>query len=219
MRVEKKKIAQAPGYYQEGKHKKWSEKLQSAILHGHVHKGKFNRQDRVLVFAELMEKTRKDNMPAPGAYKVPKAPEPPLSKFTKSQKSSAFIDAAIYQSDQTPSLCYKEVESLTKLVKPKALSFKIHNETEIQAEQAKRIGKKSNLPDVGTYEHVKSFNSTQVTPGYSQKILKAPKTMFYENSIKRTKFVPPPNHYKIADIEKGFKALSKSPPQIRMKRH
>jgi len=96
MRVEKKKIAQAPGYYQEGKHKKWSDKLSSSILHGHVHKGKFNRHDRVMVFTELMEKTRKDNSPAPGAYNLPKAPEPLLSKFTQAQKSSAFIDAAIY---------------------------------------------------------------------------------------------------------------------------
>ena len=91
MKIEKKKIG--PGHYKKaGVHETWSTNLSAPEQHGHIHKGQFGKHDRILIMQELMNKTRKENMPAPGCYDASKAPEPKLSKFQKSIKSSSFID-------------------------------------------------------------------------------------------------------------------------------
>ena len=97
MKIEKKKIG--PTHYNEVAHRKWSDSLFSTQQHGHANKGRFGMHDRVLHAAELMNKTRKDNMPAPGCYDDPRTLKPKQFKFSSSVKSPSFIDNAIHHSN------------------------------------------------------------------------------------------------------------------------
>ena len=121
--------------------------MSSKEFHGHAHKGKFLGHDRETSQQELMRMTKKENLPAPGCYS-PKLSEPGKMKFSQSMKSPAFIDDAVWHSNQSPTVCYKKVEDLTNLVKPKIFSLKM-------IEPSKKFDdwkpKKSDLPDVGTY--------------------------------------------------------------------
>ena len=89
------------------------------------------------------------------------------------------------------------------------------NPTEKQEEQ--KVLKKSKLPDMGSYNPTESIKSIQKKPGYSQKILQAPRGSYFEKDVKRSKHVPPPNQYKVEDS--AFRALSRSPNSVRIRRH
>ena len=80
-----------------------------------------------------MNRTRKENLPAPGHYNATKPTKALNAKFATSIKSPSFIDDAVYHSNQSPTLCYKKVEDLQK-TKPKIFELKIINPTEKQEE-------------------------------------------------------------------------------------
>ena len=78
MKIEKKKLA--PTHYKSAAHEQWSERLSSKEANGHTHKGKFLGHERETSQQELMRRTKKENLPAPGCYS-PKQPEPGKMKF------------------------------------------------------------------------------------------------------------------------------------------
>ena len=81
------------------------------------------------------------------------------------------------------------------MTKPKIFELKIINPTDKQEEQKKT--KKSNFPDMGSYHPEKGVKAIQKSSGYSQKVLQGPRKFYFENDVKRSKHVPPPNHYKV----------------------
>ena len=160
MKIEKKKLA--PTHYKSAAHEQWSERLSAKDQHGHSLKGKFLAHERETEQQELMRRTKKENLPAPGCYS-PKQPDTGRMKFSQSERSPAFIDNAVWHSNQSPTVCYKKVEDLTNLVKPRIFALKI-------AEPSKRLEenkkpKKSDLPDMGSYNPDDS--KIRRGPGYS----------------------------------------------------
>ena len=107
------------------------------------------------------------------------------------------------------------MEQLTQSIKPRILVTKIPDPLVKKEEWGKRP-KKSNDPDMGTYEPTKAFKYT-VKRGFSQKWDTGPVVKFYEGEIKRSKKVPSCSQYTVTND--ALNRLSKSPPSIRMKRH
>ena len=112
-------------------------------------------------------------------------------------------------------MCYKTVESLSNLVRPKSRVTKIYD-PKIKREDLSKKPPKDKGPDMGSYDSKKGYEYTQ-TKGLSQKFSAAPIVKFYEQDIKRSKKVPSCSHYTVT--KDAMSRLSKSPPSIRMRRH
>ena len=162
-----------------------------------------------------MNEAKRRAIPPPGAYNLPKTDKPKLGHTDKSEKSSYHIDVAIYQSKQTPTVCYKTTDSLTGATKPRIFSTKIHDPL-VKKEDLGKKPKKSNLPDMGSYDSTKAYRYT-MKRGFSQKWDSGPVKKFYEIDIKRSKKVPSCSYYTVTND--AMNRLSKSPPSIRMRRH
>ena len=122
---------------------------------------------------------------------------------------------AIHQSKQTPTVCYKTVESLSALVKPKIYATKIPDPL-VKREDLRMKPKKDAGPDMGSYEAPKVLKELE-TKGISQAWSNAPIIKFYDSQIKHAKKVPAAGHYKVTS--EAINRLSRSPPSIRMRRH
>ena len=155
-------------------------------------------------------------MPPPGQYEASKGDKPILGFSTKADKSSYHIESAIHHAKQTPTVCYKEVGSLTNLVKPRILETKIHP-NKLTAQEVAKKPPKSKDPDMGTYNAPKCIDHFTDKTGFSGKLSSAPVPKFYDMAIKKSKGVPAPTHYKIT--QNHFNRLSRSPPSIRTRRH
>ena len=72
--------------------------------------------------------------------------------FSKVDKSTAFIDAAIDHAMQSPGVTYKDTTSLVNdTTHPKIFKYKF-NEPKTRTDDFKLRPKKSTLPDMGSYE-------------------------------------------------------------------
>ena len=107
-----------------------------------------------------MKEAKRRAIPAPGAYNnMPPKDKLLLGHSSKSEKSSYHIDSAVFQSKQTPTVCYQKVEQLTNSTKPRILVTKIHDPL-IKKEDLGKKPKKSADPDMGTYDSTKAFRYT-----------------------------------------------------------
>lgn len=202
-----------PGTY--AKHRDWVDDMSNGMSHGHRKKGVFAPRDRPLVTTEFMNAAKRRAVPPPGAYNMPPASKPKLGHSDKSSKSSYHIDIAVYQSKQTPTVCYQTTEQLIGPTKPRVLVTKIPDPL-VKKEDLGKKPKKSSEPDMGTYDATKAFRYTQKR-GFSQKWDTGPVVKFYEGEVRRAKKVPSCSHYVVTN--EALNRLSKSPPSIRTRRH
>ena len=96
---------------------------------------------------------------------------------------------------QTPTVCYKSVESLSNLIRPRVLFTKFPNPTTKKEELGKKPAK-SNDPDMGTYNPEPGYVVTNPAV-LSQKWSPSPIVKFYERQIKLSSGVPAAGHYNI----------------------
>lgn len=176
----------------------------------------WNPHDRPMHTNDVIKTAIKRHVPAPGAYEASKGDKPILGFSTVSDIGSYHVDEAVYHAKQTPQVCYKELSSLTFLNKPRHLDTKIIP-PKLTVEEAAAKPKKSQDPDMGTYEAPKSKDYFKDQTGFSGKLSTAPFQKFYEQTIKRSKLTPAPSHYKLT--KDHFNRLSRSPPSIRTMRH
>ena len=163
-----------------------------------------------------MHDAKRKNLPPPNAYTLPEKKKYVLGVSSKSEKGSFHTDEAIVQAKTTPTVCYKDLGSLTALTKPRTRQTKIYDPL-VKREDLHKKPKKDPLPDFGSYEVGKSFNYTAKASEYSQKWMTGPVVRFHEGPNKHKKHVPAASHYKIT--KQHFDRLSKSPPSLRINRH
>ena len=90
----------------------------------------------------------------------------------------------------------------TRITKPKIFALKFLPKTERDKIPTNKIPK-SKGPDIGTYELIKAYTTTQI--GKKSKnmfIEKCPNKNFMEHHLKNRKFTIAPGHYK--GVEKAF---------------
>lgn len=118
----------------------------------------FIPRERPLITKELLMREKKRHIPPPGTYEASKGDKPLLGHSDKSVKSASHIDTAVHNAKQTPSVCYKDVKSLTNCTKPRIFALKIPD-AKTTAADMHRKPKKSTEPDMGSYEpgKVKEF--------------------------------------------------------------
>ena len=136
-------------------HSSWGDSLKNGIQQGHTRKGMFNPHDRPLHTNDVIKTAIKRHVPAPGTYEASKGNKPILGFSTVSDIGSYHVDEAVYHAKQTPQVCYKELSSLTFLTKPRHLDTKIPP-PKLTVQEAAAKPKKSQDPDMGTYEAPKS---------------------------------------------------------------
>lgn len=171
-----------------------------------------------MMTTDFIANAKKCDIPAPGAYEVDKVINKPILGFTTvSEKATYHVDEAVHYAKQTPTICYKDIGSLTTMIKPRCKYTKIF-EVKETAQEANRIKpKKTHEPDVGSYEAPKAKDYLENKTGYSGKVTPSPFVRFYEPNLKQRKYVPAPSHYKVTS--EHFNRLSKSPPSLRTRRH
>ena len=109
-----------------------------------------------MMTTEHIVETKKRNIPPPGAYEPSKGEKAILGHSSKSEKTTYHVDEAVHYAKLTPTVCYKDIESLSTMIKPRCLYTKIPAVKET-AQEANRIRpKKSHDPDMGTYRADKS---------------------------------------------------------------
>jgi hypothetical protein len=86
-----------------------------------------------------MSDAKKKGIPAPGVYDLPKKKKFTLGFQQKSDKNSSMTDNAIWYAKQTPTVCYKDLGSLTTLTKPKIFAAKIYKENEKEPSAGSKI--------------------------------------------------------------------------------
>jgi hypothetical protein len=117
---------------------------------------------------------------------------------------------------QTPGHIYHHMKS-DLITKPRIL-FGLVLPDAGNVESGNKI-KKSNDPDVGTYDAPESFRNTQLNgiEKNSFKLNKGKGKTFTDMVVENAKFVPGVGHYK--ETEKAYTRLSSSPISIRVRRH
>ena len=103
----------------------------------------FNPRDRPLQSTDLIKRVKKENLPAPNAYNPKQEEKSKLTLFSKVDKSTAFIDAAIDHAMQSPGVTYKDTTSLVNdTTHPKIFKYKF-NEPKTRTDDFKLRPKKS----------------------------------------------------------------------------
>ena len=102
----------------------------------------------------MLKQEKKRHIPPPGAYNAPKGEKVLLGHSDKSAKSAYHIDMAVHNAKQTPTVCYKNVDQLTNMTKPRIFALKIPD-AKTKAADMHRKPPKSKEPDMGSYEQTK----------------------------------------------------------------
>jgi hypothetical protein len=213
IKIESKKIA--PNAYKTTKD--WNELNTNVSLNGHIHKNQIMYRDRPLESTDLIKRVKKENLPAPGHYKPEHNEKVKFTIWSKEEKRNAIFDMAVEAGKATPAVCYKSVDNLVnRVVKPKIYEHKITKPGK-DAEPFHLRPKKSNAPDMGTYQHSKQFHSTQTRKVSTEKWVNVKKPSYLDPVMKRSKGAPAPSTYKVTMDH--YARLSASPPSIRPRRH
>lgn len=178
IKIEKKKLG--PQAY--ATHSSWKDDQSNAYRNGHIKKGCFQPRERPLITKEFMEEAKRKNIPAPGAYTIPRQDRQLLGFTEKAEKRAYHVDMAAYYAKQTPTVCYKKVEDLSNLIKPKIFAAKIVEPVMKKDDVGKKIPKDKG-PDMGSYE-VGPAQNYVAKRGLSQKWSTGPVVSFHDASVK-----------------------------------
>mgnify|MGYP002173953637 CR=1 FL=1 len=100
---------------------------------------------------DFIANAKKRDIPAPGAYEVDKVINKPILGFTTvSEKATYHVDEAVHYAKQTPTICYKDIGSLTTMRKQRCKYTKIFEVKERPSFDPLivHIGRKSDLEKV-----------------------------------------------------------------------
>ena len=138
-------------------HQDWRKMSVSVIEHGHVRKNLIVKGSRQTLNEEIIKTAKRNKIPAPGAYNLPKERIRNIPKVTTPQLQMS--DDCEYKSKQVPGHKYDQLSGF-KVTRPKIFALKFVAPKIKRSELSYKIIK-SKDPDCGTYDSLGAFKKTQ----------------------------------------------------------
>lgn len=173
------------------------------------HKSFFAKGKRATLASDIEDKNKKENRPAPSAYKMtwnlcePRA----LGAFNFKDKKVSFLSEAQFKGVHSPAYYPKKFELVeNRICSPKYFSL-INNSKKNQGPEFLRQRKATELISPVSYETNDSFKRTLRADRFF--IAKGKRRGLVETTTETKKFVPGAGTYKLEDIDKGYKVITK----------